>query len=260
MTLLCADYWTDFKNIGFNILGGVAVIGLERLIFFLRRKYKFYKLKRLFGQDIIKDYKLTYGQFVLSEVYDSKGNKLHFPFRKIETNTFHSIIDPVSFSDTKAAKYIASLIAKETGNYAELISDREIGNNIDVSFCATGGYSNLKSLEVLKSEKNKFFDFYLPQNGIVGIIDLESGEKTINTNPEYDLGLIIKVNNKFFPNRTQICIAGLNIWGTSGTAWYLANKWDKIYKLVKNKEFGIIIKVKKGNDQESELIKIKVNK
>lgn len=258
MINLCSNNFDDIKNIGFNILGGIAVIGLERLIEYIRRKYRFYKIKRLFGQDVDNDFKLVYGQFVLNNVYDANGTILTHPFTKPGTSNTHSILDPVSFSDTKGAKYISSLIAKETGNYSELFSDQEIGNNPDLSYCSTGGYSNTKSLDILKSPKNSFFDFYVPNNAVPGIVDVETSETTINTDPDYDLGIIIKINNQYFPERTQICVAGLNIWGTSGAAWFLANKWREIYKTVGNKEFGLILKVKKNSDKNVVPIKYKI--
>jgi hypothetical protein len=204
-----------------------------------------------------KDYKLIYGQFMLKDVFDANGKKLNFPFFKQETNYSHSILDPVSFSDTKAAKYISSLIAKEIGEYSELLSDKEIGKNLDISYCSTGGFSNLKSIDIIESDNNRFYNFYSSPKEGFGIIDVESKDVIINDDENYDLGIIIKIKNKFFPKRTQICIAGMNIWGTSGAAWFLANKWKEIYKLVKNKQFGMIIKVKKGNDQESEIIRYK---
>jgi len=258
MINLCSHYLPDIKNIGFNIFGGVIVIILERIYFFINKKIRFYRIKKIFGEDVGIDYKLVYGQFSLKNVFDNKGKPINYPFTKSENGTSHSIIDPVSFSDTKAAKYISLLIAKETGGYSELVSDSEFGKDSDKSYCSTGGYSNNRSIEILKSENNQFFDFNLPKDSIPGIIDKETNEITINDNPEFDLGIIIKIKNRYFPKRSQMCIAGLNIWGTSGAAWLLANKWKEVYRIVGKNEFGLIIKVKKGNDQESEIIKIKV--
>jgi len=246
---------TDLKSIGFNILGGVIVILLDRAYLVLSKKIKNYKLKQIFGKDIINNYKLIYGQFLLKPVYDIKGSLVHHPFIKQGSPLSHSILDPVSFSDTKAAKYISSLIAKETGKYAELVSDLEIGSEIDVSYCSTGGYSNFKSLEIMNSQSNTYYDFCFNSTGNVeGIINKVTKQKYINRDAAYDIAFIIKTYNRFFPKRVQICVAGFNIWGTSGAAWYLSHKWKDIYRLAGSKEFGIVLRVRKDNDQTAEII------
>jgi len=41
-----------------------------------------------------------------------------------------------------------------------------------------------------------------------------------------------QIKNKLFPKRTQICVAGLGEWGTSGGFCFLANKWKEIRKIL----------------------------
>jgi hypothetical protein len=60
----------------------------------------------------------------------------------------------------------------------------------------------------------------------------------------YDYAVILKYKHRLFPNRTQICIAGLGEWGTSGGSWFLSKNWKELSKKVGSKNFGAVIKVR----------------
>jgi hypothetical protein len=57
-----------------------------------------------------------------------------------------------------------------------------------------------------------------------------------------------------------IVCAGIGERGTSGTAWYLANKWQELRSKTKDKPFAAIFRVEpdahSGRDQSAELLKI----
>jgi hypothetical protein len=78
--------------------------------------------------------------------------------------------------------------------------------------------------------------------------------------PNFDYGLILKLHPVQFPERVWIACLGINERGTSGTAWYLANRWQDLRRKTKDKPFAAIFRVEpnvhSGRDQSAELLKI----
>ena len=59
------------------------------------------------------------------------------------------------------------------------------------------------------------------------------------------------------PDRVWFLCAGLGSNGTSGAAWYLANKWKRLYRLADANDFMAVIRVHHYSDHDSQLIDIK---
>ena len=126
-------------------------------------------------------------------------------------------------------------------------SDEEVRGRLNFSFCSIGGLNNLKTVEVLSSEENIFYEFDPRVSAIVSKHD--GTQFAIGNN--YDYALIIKLTSKLFPGRTWMAVAGLGEWGTSGAVWFLSKKWKE---LPKKKSFGVIIRVKGGQDESGEIV------
>jgi hypothetical protein len=54
-----------------------------------------------------------------------------------------------------------------------------------------------------------------------------------------------------FPHRTWIACAGIGEYGTSGGAWFLANKWEEIRKRAGSGPFAVIVRVRPGQDESA---------
>lgn len=243
----------DLKSLGLSLLGGVLVILLYRLYLYLRKKLKSFRYKKIFGKDINNDFFIVYGKMLLKTPYDSVGKVEKWPYVKSNGASFR-ISEPVSFTETKSAKYISDSIAKNTKSASIIISDEEIKNKLDISYCSLGGYNNHKTVDVLKADNNYYVD-----------IDISNGAKVVSkimTTNSYsidkvhDYAVIIKLKNKNFPDRTQICVAGLGESGTSGASWFLANKWKELLKRAKRNDFGCIIRVEFGKDESAEIVEM----
>lgn len=243
----------DFKSLLINLLGGVLVILLDRLYLFLRKKLKAMRFKKIFGKDIYENYSIVYGKMRLKTPYDNSGKVMQFPYEKFNGASFR-ISEPVSFTETKSAKYISDSISKNTKSSATIISDEEIASKIDMSYCSLGGYNNLKTIDVLNDDNNFYVDIDI-SNG-AKIISKFNNSDSYSIDGTYDYAVIIKLKNKNFPQRTQICVAGLGESGTSGASWLLANKWKEILKKAGSKDFGCIVKVKFGKDESAEIVKM----
>ena len=188
---------------------------------------------------------------VLKQLFDEKGEPVKWPYTKLGMGGSFAFSVPVSFTATKSAKYLAEAFSKDIKASSKLISDDEIRERLDISYCSLGGLNNHKTKDILESEENIFFDF---AGDPLGIITKKEPEENYTIDRIHDYAFIIKVVPKSFPDRTWIAVAGLGEWGTSGAAWFLARKWRKIKKIAENKEFGLIIKVRGGKDESAQIV------
>lgn len=238
---------TDIHNLFINLLGGILVAVFDRLFIYLMIKFKGFRYKQIFGTDT-QNFYIVYGKMILKPKYYSQDR---YPFLKPETNGEFNMSNPVSFAETKAAKYLSESYSKFLKKSPKLISDDEIKDKIDISYCSLGGFNNYKTIEVIESVQNIFFEFKSDF-----IVNKKDRQKIYKVDGVNDYAVIIKFNDRLFPNRTHLCVAGLGEWGTSGGSWFLANKWKELRKKVRNKNFGAIIKVKGGSDESAELVDI----
>lgn len=191
----------------YNIIGGAIVAVLTWLFLGLIKRYYKWNFKRVFGRDSTSNFFITYGQMRLSPCYDEKGNKREWPYYHKSGRSFR-VSSVVSFAETRAVKYISETFGKVANVSPKLISDEEIEEKLDMSFCSIGGLNNLKTKDVLQSEDNEFYDFYTSSSGIV-IITKKNEEKKFSIDGTYDYAFIIKIIPKNFPNRAWIAVAGL---------------------------------------------------
>jgi hypothetical protein len=240
----------NLKQILFNIIGGASVLLLERLYFEVKKRYFKWRFKGVFGKDSMDNFILTYGQMRLSPCFDEKGEIRKWPyFHKYKSNSKFNVSSVVSFAETKSIKYLSESFGDITGYNPKLLSDEEIAEKLDISFCSIGGLNNLKTGDVLQGEENSFYFF--DTSGPAVAIASKRNEKKFQVDGIYDFAFIIKITPKNFPDRVWIAVAGLGELGTSGAAWFLSKKWRK---LPQNKSFGVIVKVRAGQDESAEIV------
>lgn len=236
-----------------GIIAGLITVLILESVKYSYNKYQFRKFRAVFGDDIAKpkNYYLVYAQLILPMLYDEKGNVVKYPYRKPDLRGFGFSIDrPVSSCELRAAKYLSTLIGLETRGSPTLMSDYELRDYLDISFISFGGpLSNCKTKDANINEGNDSIKFDQPNQQFISV---KSKQKIVCDDPNFDYGLILKIHPGQFPKRTWIICAGRGEWGTSGAAWYLANKWKRIYSVAKKEPFGLIVKVKNGQDESAE--------
>ncbi|MBZ9572262.1 hypothetical protein KJA15_02955 [Patescibacteria group bacterium] len=237
------------EQIIYNIIGGAAVLVFGWIYSEIKKRYYKCSFKGVFGKDSIDNFILTYGQMRLLPCYDEKGDIRKWPYYHKSGSGFR-VSSVVSFAETRSVKYLSETFGKIVHISPKLISDEEIEDKLDISFCSIGGLNNLKTKDVLQNEENVFYDFDA-SGPEMAIITKKNEEKKFSIDGTYDYAFIIKIIPKNFPNRVWIAVAGLGEWGTSGAAWFLAKNW---IKMPKNKSFGMIIKVKGGQDESAEMV------
>lgn len=162
-----------------------------------------------------------------------------------------AISRPVSQCELRAANYLSAAIGNAVGSAPALSSDVDIRGQLDIDFVAFGGpLTNFKSYDCHSNPSNRLAtvcrsgsEFTDPKTQrLIGDCSDRS----------FDYGLILKVHPKQFQSRTWIACSGFGEWGTSGAAWYLANKWRNIQKGAKDRPFAIIVRVRPLQDESAE--------
>lgn len=254
------------KVLVLNIIGGMIVAILSVLYLKFNRVMRKWWFKRIFGQDADKDgmYYVVYGKLSLRECLDANGDRIQFPYAKqpragILSPVGFSIQNPVSSSELRAAKYIASAFAYSAASQPILTSDIDIDlseSPLDRSFISLGNLSNWKTLDAFENPSNK-----LVRMTASNFISTLHERQVLDKNKRFDYGLILRIRPEQFPHRVWIVCAGLGEWGTSGATWYLSNKWKKLLwsnwfwwnpiGFGKGTDFATIVRIKPGQDESA---------
>lgn len=252
---MCAKLDPDTKSILFNIVGGTIVALLTHYYSRFRTFLKAFSFKRIFGRGPINETKLVYGKMMLLPCYDENRKIRHNPYSKKGTKSIFRVESILADTEAISIKYLSDAFSKNVKESPLMVSDDSILDKIDISYLAFGGLNNLKSIEVLDSNENEFYKFGYNENGKCDrIVCIPDKQKFFSISEKIDYALIIKIRPKQFPSRFHFCIAGIGEAGTRGASYFLGNKWNKILKKTKGKEFGMIIKVTDRKDESAEII------
>lgn len=247
--------WAALKSpLGLNVVGGLlaSLVALVAswLLNTCRRRLHRRRFKQIFGPGgNDRSYTLVYGALALR-----KTDETH-PFMKPGGNPrfSFSISQPVSISELRAANYLASSIGKSMGSTPSLRSDLDVRAALNFDFISFGGPgSNVKTADCQSNEGNHLAVFDPTTNTFVGLSD---GQKLVEFEPGFDYAMILKIRPAQFPTRVWLLCAGLDEWGTSGGAWFLANKWNEIRKTAHAKCFAAFVRVRRGQDESAEIIR-----
>lgn len=254
-----------------NIIGGVIAAFVFMLIIKLRKYFRQRRFKYILGDDadIENEIYLVYAKLELPQLYDQKNKIIRYPYIKPNSKlgsqpASFSIEFPVSSCEVRALKYLTSSLISQFYGKSKLVSDidDEVENKLNLSFISMGGpLSNYKTRDLLENEANKLIkigsdNFYSKKN-----------EKLVqNFEIGFDYGLIMRIRPAQFKKRVWIICAGIGEWGTSGSAWFLSNKYEEIFKHLKgkfnffafgkSKDFAALVKVKREQDESAKLLAI----
>jgi hypothetical protein len=240
-------------ELGLNVVGGIlAGLAFSAWAWF-RRKLIGCRFKKVFGPGVASDqYALIYAELELSD------SSRAYPYVKPggDRRGGFSISRPVSVCEVRALSYLASAIGRYVRASVAVRSDLETRTVLDLDFVSFGGpRSNFKTADCQSNTANQLAVFDQSRDQFVS---RSSGSSMVSYEAEFDYGLILKVKPSQFPHRVWISCAGRGEWGTSGAAWFLANKWKEILRRAGSRPFAAIVRVKvplgQGQDQSAEII------
>jgi len=209
---------------------------------------------------------MAYGQLLMPPLKDQSGWQITHPYIKPPRRggttlaESYSIEHPISECEVRSSTYISALLGGAGNLKPMLIADTEASSLLDSNFISFGGPgSNYKTADALTSKANIFIK--MSPNGF----SLRSGEELPFTcSADADHGFILRITPPEFPARSWIACAGLGEWGTSGSSWFLANKWGELIEkihpfayrsgIMSIPDFMAIIRVQPGQDQSASIV------
>lgn len=257
----------DWDAIFGGIISGLLGTGIWWVGTYLIKEFRNYRAKMIFGSDADRDsekkFNLVYAEFVLRSDIKRLINSVKFVRPRLEyqkpNNQINiiSIDSPISKCEVIASNYLNSNLFSQYNIKTEILSDirfLDLQDN-DKSIISFGGSgSNNVTDYILKDENNIFGD--------VEAINLKLGEE----DPQNAYGYILRIRPKQFNKRVWIICAGTGEQGSSGAAWYLANRYNELLKLVyywdevpdvfNGGNFVAFVKVKYGHDDSASIIKL----
>jgi hypothetical protein len=233
-------------------------VGLPKWIWGKLRRRQF---RKVFGET--KEYYLAFGSMVVRPdlislaANCSRPEVARFPLAKsVRPDMAFSAQRVASGCEIRAVAHVGSLLSKEGAVVATVVTDDAIQDKVDVDFVSFGAMSNLKTLDIFKNPANQLSEYDQASGFFVNRKDRRPLYQRRNG---FDYGIILRIHPSQFPHRTWICCAGWGEWGTSGTAWFLANRWKEIAKRVNSDDhFLCVIEVSPGQDESATLLALRV--
>jgi hypothetical protein len=230
-------------SIALNIIGGIATVAVVELGRLLHRRRAHRRFRTVLGLGM-QHVRLTLGKLV------PIGNSV---FQLEGVSSYGITAKEIgSFCEIRALSYITRSIAQNSSIETQVVSAQEIATEFNLDFISVGAMSNLKSCDLFSNPGNKLAEYSPNKRAFVRKKD---GSVLWCSKAGYDHGIIVKIQPVQFPNRTWITCGGLNEWGTSGSAYFLANHWRELYKRLggSDKPFLAVIEVEEGKDQSAML-------
>lgn len=237
-----------FLSVGAEIIAGIVVFvigyGASKIPGYLTQR----NLKAFFGPNALNE------KFLIVEGFYTRideGPDRTFCLKDYKTKPSIRVNGPRNFMGTKSvlsAFYISQELAKYRNIFLEFISDLEALEDLRRTFISIGGpMVNELTLFILDQPNNRFVEYdmldfeYAPGKN-PNIICVKDGndEVVFQKDGESDFGFILKLENSFSPGNKFFVCAGIGSSGTSGSAWYLANKWKDLHKEFGDKEFLVV--------------------
>lgn len=133
-----------------------------------------------------------------------------------------------------------------------VVTDEQIENRWDGTFmCFGSSDSNIKTFDIERLPEQTFYTFDFGPNGIRRF---NIGGRSFSITHSRDHGILLRVRNSRHPEHYLFVCAGIGEWGTSGSAYYLFDKWKELYKKHKQQNFCEIIQVDHGSDESARSI------
>lgn len=243
-----------------NIIGGILTAAIWVLFAWVIPWLNKRKFKSVFGADILNDsgVHLIYSLLSLMIVDKEKKELVTNPSlkpllskvrREGEVIKLRGLTTehPVSISAVRAIKHIAAGVESKSGKTI-ISSDHDLANQPDISFISFGGAAgNDKTGQVFEHDSNDLVILDQPDDSSkLCRFASKTSRRTLrlyDPQEKYDYGLILKIKPSNLSERVWFVCAGFGEWGTSGAAWYLANKWKEIYDYAADGKFAVIVRI-----------------
>jgi hypothetical protein len=151
----------------------------------------------------------------------------------------------------RVVSYISALFSqfRSGGKSIPFVTDVDVVDKWDGTFlCFGSSDSNIKTLDVESLPQQTFYSWEFGQSGHRCI---RAGGKVFTTQPRKDYGVLLRLRNPHHPEHWLFVCAGLGEWGTSGSTYYLADRWFQLYKQHRTSNFAKVVEVDLESDESA---------
>jgi hypothetical protein len=157
----------------------------------------------------------------------------------------------VPLCSSRGAGYLSDRFASVRGMSVYVTTDAQDPSDWGKTVISLGSsVSNYKTDHIKKLPENPWL-----ANDMNGVFEFKDGTRVALEEEGRDRGIILKIRNPHSSGHTLIICAGLGEWGTSGAAWFLANRWRDLSRRFGSAQFLIVVDVEVGSDQTAREIR-----
>ena len=151
----------------------------------------------------------------------------------------------------RVVTYVSATFSRyrKVTNPIAVVTDEQIENRWDGAFlCFGSSDSNIKTYDIEGLPEQSFYTFGFGPNGIRRF-NIGGGSYSIGGSEDH--GILLRIRNPRHSENYLFICAGIGEWGTSGSAYYLFDKWRQLYKKHKQRDFCEVIEVDLGSDESA---------
>lgn len=218
--------------------------------------------RRFFGKDAIKNQLyIVYPAFMLSDearitLKDHNQQLIYQKFNPKFSRTYRiDVPHVVADNDLCALAYLVGLFGDTCKNAPPIRVDSDAVVHSNDSFISLGLSSSECTHMYLQHCSEPMFAIVPDDKGseYLTYADVTNKQKELKSTSSIFYGVILKYHPdpEEESDRVWFLCAGLGPNGTSGAAWYLANKWRQLYRKVGTSDFVAFVRVQHYSDSDT---------
>ena len=235
-----------------NFLISILIDFVKGIIYSFPKALDSWKFKKFFGKVAISGDKV----FAVVDPYTHPlpRNSNRFIKRFLNRKPDQPLIgedNVLGVNVVRVITYASSLFSKYRKKIVPINVDidENIESKWDGTFiCFGSSDSNIKTYDIEQLPEQTFYTFDFGEDGYRRF---NIGGKHFTNVHHKDYGILLRLINPRYSEHFLFICAGLGEWGTSGSAYYLFDRWKELYKKYKGKEFCKIIEVNVGSDESA---------
>ena len=159
--------------------------------------------------------------------------------------------DVLGVNVVRVVSHVSALFSthRTDGRSIPIVTDESIAHRWDATFlCFGSADSNIKTFDIQSLPQQSLYQWGFGPDGARCIT---VGNRTFSNTGNIDYGLLLRLRNPHHSEHWLFVCAGLGEWGTSGSAYFLFDRWRSLYKRHADAEFLKIIAVQRGSDESA---------
>jgi hypothetical protein len=159
--------------------------------------------------------------------------------------------DVLGVNVVRVVAYVSALFSqfRSGGRSIPFVTDAAVADRWDGTFlCFGSSDSNIKTLDTESLSQQTFYSWEFSQDGLRCI---RAGGRVFAIQSQRDYGVLLRLRNPHHPEHWLFICAGLGEWGTSGSAYYLTDRWSQLHKQHGISNFVKVIEVDRGSDESA---------